>query len=103
MPHYKLGPKEAARYSGFTLSSFLDCAPHGWHVRFGPKSGHRRAFPYISATRRPDLFEGPLGTTSDPLNSPCMGNPKTNEWNLLKDQFDALAHNEGAREDSMEK
>jgi hypothetical protein len=25
---------------------------------------------------------------------------KTNEWNLLRDQFRALVHNEGSREDS---
>jgi len=31
-----------------------------------------------------------------------MASDKTNEWNLLKDQFDALVHNEGAREDSLE-
>ena len=31
------------------------------------------------------------------------GDPKTNEWNLLKDQFDALMHNEIKREDSFEK
>jgi hypothetical protein len=29
--------------------------------------------------------------------------PKTNEWNLLKDQFDALAHDETMHEDSIEK
>ena len=28
--------------------------------------------------------------------------PKTNEWNLLKHQFDALAHKEGAGADSVE-
>jgi hypothetical protein len=27
---------------------------------------------------------------------------KTSEWNLLKDQFDALVHNEGVREDRLE-
>ena len=31
------------------------------------------------------------------------GNPKTNEWNLLKDQFDALVHDENVSEDSIEK
>jgi hypothetical protein len=31
------------------------------------------------------------------------GDPKTNEWNLLKDQFDALVCGESAREDSVEK
>jgi len=30
------------------------------------------------------------------------GNPKTNEWNLLKDHFDAQVH-EGVHEDSIEK
>lgn len=32
-----------------------------------------------------------------------LGDPKTNEWNLLKDQFDALVHNETEHEDSFEK
>jgi hypothetical protein len=27
---------------------------------------------------------------------------KTNEWSLLRDQFRALVHNEGGREDSLE-
>ncbi len=27
---------------------------------------------------------------------------KTNEWNSLKEQFRALVHNEGVREDSLE-
>ena len=27
---------------------------------------------------------------------------KTNEWNSLRDQFRALVHNEGGREDSLE-
>jgi hypothetical protein len=31
------------------------------------------------------------------------GDLKTNEWNLLKDQFDALAYSESVREDSIEK
>ena len=31
------------------------------------------------------------------------GDLKTNEWNLLKDQFDALAYGESVREDSIEK
>jgi len=31
-----------------------------------------------------------------------MVSDKTNEWNLLKDQFDALVQNEGVREDSLE-
>jgi hypothetical protein len=30
------------------------------------------------------------------------GNPKTNEWNLLKDHFDAQVH-ESVHEDSIEK
>jgi hypothetical protein len=30
------------------------------------------------------------------------GDPKSNEWNLLKDQFDALVHDESVREDSIE-
>ena len=32
-----------------------------------------------------------------------FGEPKANEWNLLKDQFDALVHNETEHEDSIEK
>ena len=32
-----------------------------------------------------------------------IGDPKTNEWSLLKDQFDALVHDESVREDSIEK
>jgi hypothetical protein len=31
------------------------------------------------------------------------GDPKTNEWNLLKDQFDALVHDESVGADSIEK
>ena len=31
------------------------------------------------------------------------GDLKTNEWNLLKDQFDALTYGESVREDSIEK
>jgi hypothetical protein len=30
-------------------------------------------------------------------------NPKTNEWNLLKAQFDALVHDESVDADSIEK
>ena len=32
-----------------------------------------------------------------------FGDPKTNEWNLVKDQFDALVHDESVQEDSIEK
>jgi hypothetical protein len=32
-----------------------------------------------------------------------LGEPKTNEWNLLKDHCDALVHAESVREDSIEK
>ena len=32
-----------------------------------------------------------------------IGDPKTNEWNLLKDRFDALVHNETGHEDTIEK
>jgi hypothetical protein len=28
--------------------------------------------------------------------------PKLNEWNLLRDQFDALVHNKGVRPDNLE-
>ena len=31
------------------------------------------------------------------------GHPKTNEWNLLKHQFDALVHDESVDADSIEK
>ena len=31
------------------------------------------------------------------------GDPKTNEWNLLKDQFAALVHDELVGDDSIEK
>ena len=31
------------------------------------------------------------------------GNPKTNEWSLLKDQFAALVHDENVSDDSIEK
>jgi hypothetical protein len=32
-----------------------------------------------------------------------LGGPTTKEWNLLKDQFDALVHDESVHEDSIEK
>ena len=32
-----------------------------------------------------------------------LGDPKTNEWNLLKDQFDALVHDESVHEGGIEK
>jgi hypothetical protein len=49
----------------------------------------------------------PLGTTSGWLNSPhaeagMLGDPNTNECNLLKDQFELLVHGERVRGDSME-
>jgi hypothetical protein len=31
-----------------------------------------------------------------------VSDPKSNEWNLLKDQFNALVHNEGVRQDNFE-
>jgi hypothetical protein len=31
-----------------------------------------------------------------------VSDPKSNEWNLLKDQFDALVRQEGVRQDSLE-
>jgi hypothetical protein len=35
-------------------------------------------------------------------HSPYMAsNPKTNEWNFLKEEFDALVHNQGGREDNF--
>jgi hypothetical protein len=38
-----------------------------------------------------------------PVETQMSGDPKTNEWNLLKDQFDALVHHESAGFDSIEK
>ena len=32
-----------------------------------------------------------------------VGEQKTNEWNLLKDQFDTLVHNDTVGEDSIER
>ena len=32
-----------------------------------------------------------------------LGDPKTNEWNALKDQFDALVYDESVQQDSIEK
>ena len=32
-----------------------------------------------------------------------LGDPKPNEWNLLKDKFGALVHDESVHEDSIEK
>jgi hypothetical protein len=32
-----------------------------------------------------------------------LSEPKTNEWTLLKDRFDALVHNETLHEDNLEK
>ena len=38
-----------------------------------------------------------------PDTEDCMlGEPKANEWNLLKDQFDALVHSETEHEDNIE-
>jgi hypothetical protein len=31
-----------------------------------------------------------------------LGHPDRDEWRLLKNQFDALEHDEGVREDSIE-
>ncbi len=31
-----------------------------------------------------------------------LGGPKTNEWRLLKARLNALVHDEGVREDSIE-
>ena len=38
-----------------------------------------------------------------PVETQMSGDPKTNEWNLLKDQFDALVHDESVGSDSIEK
>ena len=32
-----------------------------------------------------------------------LNEAKTNEWNLLRDRFDAFVHNETLREDNLEK
>jgi hypothetical protein len=43
------------------------------------------------------------GNNLEPYHSPGMSsNPKTNEWNLLKEEFDALVRNDVVREDSLE-
>ena len=49
------------------------------------------------------LFYVPLGNNVQLYHSPYMSsNPKTNEWKLLKEKFDALVHNKGVREDNLE-
>jgi hypothetical protein len=43
------------------------------------------------------------GNNLEPYHSPGMSsNPKTNEWNLLKEGFDGLVRNDVVREDSLE-
>jgi len=50
------------------------------------------------------LLMFPFGNNSAPNNSHHMSsNGKTNERNLLKDEFDALVHKEGAHEDNFER
>jgi hypothetical protein len=55
---------------------------------------------------RAQVLTVPLGTTARLLNSLCeaymLGDAKTNEWSLLKDQFDALVHDETVSEGSIE-
>jgi hypothetical protein len=48
-------------------------------------------------------FDGSLGTIPQPRNSLCMAtDPKTTDWNLLKDRFEAQVHNEAVCSDSIE-
>ena len=48
------------------------------------------------------FFDVPLGNNFALYHSPNMSsNPKTNEWNLLKEEFDALVHSEGVRQDNL--
>jgi hypothetical protein len=52
--------------------------------------------------RNSQLFYVPLGNNVQLYHSPYMpSNPKTNEWKLLKEEFDALVH-KGVREDNLE-
>ena len=53
-------------------------------------------------TRSSHPFNVPLGNNFELYRSPFMSsNPKTNEWNLLREEFDALV-DEGVREDNLE-
>jgi hypothetical protein len=40
--------------------------------------------------------------TDTPVETEMSGDPKTNEWNLLKHQFEALVHDESVGADSIE-
>jgi hypothetical protein len=52
-------------------------------------------------TRSPNAFDVPRGNNLAIYRSPFMSSPKTNEWNLLKEDFDALVGNEGVRQDNF--
>jgi hypothetical protein len=47
------------------------------------------------STRWPDKRSG---NTSDAVSGGVMSKTETNEWNLLKQQFDALVHDESSSE-----
>jgi hypothetical protein len=81
------------------------------------ESGRRVDRPATGATRQHDNTYSGANRSCDGhalLTVPCgnnfglsysisvSSNPKTNEWNLLKEKFDALAHNEGLRQDNLE-
>src|SRR5262249_1034085 len=48
------------------------------------------------------LLKVPVGNNSALFNSGGMSSNSTNEWSLLKEEFDALVRNEGGREESLE-
>ena len=57
----------------------------------------------MPGTRSSTPFDVPRGNNFALYHSPHMSsNPKTNEWNLLKEEFDALVRNEGVREESLQ-
>src|SRR5262249_41858563 len=61
-----------------------------------PHGGHQVAL------RGHILLKVPVGNNSALFNSAGMPSNSTNEWNLLKEEFDALVRNEGGREESLE-
>src|SRR5262245_8965637 len=48
------------------------------------------------------LLKVPFGNNSALCNSASMSSNSINEWNLLKEEFDALVNNEGGRQDNLE-
>src|SRR5262245_59482733 len=77
-------------------------------VRFpSPAPGLKKIFEPslpLEQRRRPlAVVDGSLGTIPQALHSLGMAtDPKTTEWNLLKDRFDAQVHNEEACSNSIE-